>query len=150
MATLTEPLRLTARPRSPAGDVLELADGVELIGEFEDSGFKEPPLLAQRADGQVVQLSRLLYLVAGACDGRRDADAVAAVVSERYGRTVSGENVRFLADEQLRPPGRSRARPSWRAPCRSRRPPESGAPRCRRQRAHHERPSREQARRSRR
>ena len=63
----------------------ELAHGIELIGEFEDSGFKEPPLLARRADGQVVQLTQLLYLVAEACDGERDVEAIADAVTERFG-----------------------------------------------------------------
>jgi putative peptide zinc metalloprotease protein len=89
-----------AAPPSP-----RLADGVELIGEFEDSGFKEPPRLARRADGQVVQLSPLLYLVAEACDGAHQPDAIAGVVSERSGRQVSGDNVTFLVDEKLRPLG---------------------------------------------
>ena len=71
---------------APAREILALADGVELIGEYEDSGFKEPPLLARRADGQMIQLTRLLYLVAEAADGRRDEQAVAAAVSERFGR----------------------------------------------------------------
>src|SRR4051812_20264758 len=90
---------------APAGEVLALAEGVELIGEYEDSGFKEPPLLARRADGQMIQLTRLLYLVAAAADGGRDEQAVAAEVSERFGRPVSADNVRFVADERLRPLG---------------------------------------------
>src|SRR3954451_21997882 len=90
---------------APAGEVLALAEGVELIGEYEDSGFKEPPLLARRADGQMIQLTRLLYLVAAAADARRDEEDVAAIVSEHYGRRVSGDNVRLLAEKQLRPLG---------------------------------------------
>src|SRR4051794_29007510 len=87
-------------------EVLELADGVELVGEYEDSGFKEPPLLARRADGQMIQLSRLLYLVAAACDGRRDHEAVADAVTERYGeRRISARNVRAVAESKLRPLG---------------------------------------------
>src|ERR687893_954455 len=82
-----------------------LADGIELIGEFEDSGFKDPPLLARRADGQVVQLTQLLYLVAEACDGQRDEEAIAAAVTERYGKQVSADNVGFLVEEKLRPLG---------------------------------------------
>src|SRR6478735_5950401 len=81
------------------------AEGVELIGEFEGSGFKEPQLLARRADGQVVQLTRLLFLVAEECDGRRDVEAIADAVSESYGRRVSGDNVAFLIEEKLRPLG---------------------------------------------
>jgi putative peptide zinc metalloprotease protein len=92
-------------PHAPARDVLVLADGVELVGEYEDSGFKEPPLLARRADGQMIQLTRLVYLVADAADGERDEEAVAEVVSERDGRRVSADNVRLLADKQLRPLG---------------------------------------------
>ena len=53
----------------------------------------------------MVQLTRLLYLVADACDGRRDAQAVAAAVSARYGRRVTARNVLQLAGEQLRPAG---------------------------------------------
>src|SRR3954447_21868220 len=84
------------------GGRLALADGIELIGEYEGSGFKQPPLLARRADGQVVQLPRLLYLIAEAADGRRDNDAVAAQVSERFGGNVSAASVGFLVDEKLR------------------------------------------------
>ena len=91
-----------ARPRA---EVLRRADGIELIGEFEDSGFIDPPKLARRADGQVVQLTELLFEVAQACDGRRDADAVAALVSERTGRPVSADNVNHLVEEKLRPLG---------------------------------------------
>ena len=100
--------RETSPPRRPSGghpSSPRLAHGVELIGEFEDSGFKEPPLLARRADGQVVQLTQLLYLVAEACDGDRDVEAVADAVTERFGRRVSGENVAFLVEEKLRPLG---------------------------------------------
>ena len=47
----------------------------------------------------------MLYLVAAAADGGRDEQAVAAEVSERFGRPVSADNVRFVADERLRPLG---------------------------------------------
>src|SRR3954453_15123316 len=86
-------------------DVLALADGVELVGEYRDSGFKEPPLLARRADGQMIQLSPLLYLAAAACDGQRDAESVAALVTAQYGRPVSAGNVRYVVDRKLRPLG---------------------------------------------
>src|SRR3954453_11093354 len=92
-----------APPRE--GEPLALADGIELIGEYEGSGIKEPPLLARRADGQVVQLPRLLYQIAEAADGRRDGEAVAAHVSQRYGRNISAESVGFLVDKKLRPLG---------------------------------------------
>ena len=82
-----------------------IADGVELLGEFEDSGFENPPHLARRADGQVIQLTELLHLVADAADGERDEEALADVVSERFGRRVSADNIRFLVEKKLRPLG---------------------------------------------
>jgi putative peptide zinc metalloprotease protein len=78
---------------------------VELIGESAGSGYKEPPALARRGDGQVIQLTRLLYLVAKACDGQRDEAAIAEVVTEEFGRGVSADNVRTLVEDKLRPLG---------------------------------------------
>ena len=56
-----------------------LADGVELLGEFRDSGFKEPPSLVRRKDGQVLQLPRLLYLVAESLDGSHTSAEIAGM-----------------------------------------------------------------------
>src|SRR3989440_2703140 len=78
---------------------------MELIGEYQGSGFKDPPSLARRGDGQVLQLPRLLYLVAAKADGRRDYDEIARAVSDDFGRGVSADNVRVLADTKLRPIG---------------------------------------------
>jgi hypothetical protein len=94
-----------APPARPRAEVLRRADGIELIGEFENSGFKEPPLLVGRSDGQVVQLTELLYAVAEASDGRRDVQAVADAVSNRCGRTVTANNALYLAERKLRPLG---------------------------------------------
>ncbi|WP_076264040.1 hypothetical protein [Intrasporangium flavum] len=81
------------------------AEGVELIGEMAGSGYRVPPALARRADGQTFQLTPLLYLVLTTVDGRRSFDEVAEHVSAVQGRTVTGDNVRTLVDEQLRPLG---------------------------------------------
>jgi len=78
---------------------------VELIGEYEGSGFKEAPYIARRADGQVVQLAPLLHLIAEAADGQRTNEEIAAAVSEAIKRGVSADNVRQLIDERLRPLG---------------------------------------------
>jgi putative peptide zinc metalloprotease protein len=82
-----------------------LAPGTELIGEYENSGFKEPVYLMRRADGQVIQSSRLLYLVAAEAEGQKDFEQIASLVSAKFGRTVSADNVRFLVEEKLRPLG---------------------------------------------
>jgi putative peptide zinc metalloprotease protein len=87
------------------GSVPKLAEGIELMGEYKDSGFKEAPYLARRADGQVLQLPKLLYLVAESSDGSRDYSAIASEVSNKFGKGVSADNVKFLADSKLRPLG---------------------------------------------
>jgi putative peptide zinc metalloprotease protein len=79
--------------------------GLRLHGEYQGSGLTEPRYIARRGDGQVVQLSRLLYLVAGAADGVRDTEAISHRVSGEYGREVSEGNVFFLIDEKLIPLG---------------------------------------------
>ncbi|HET9848269.1 MAG TPA: hypothetical protein VFR68_06915 [Candidatus Dormibacteraeota bacterium] len=76
-----------------------------MLGEYRDSGFKEAPFLARRSDGQVLQLPRLLYLVAENSDGRRGYGQIAEAVSEKFGKGVSEDNVRLLVDSKLRPLG---------------------------------------------
>jgi putative peptide zinc metalloprotease protein len=82
-----------------------LATGVELLGEFKDSGFSQPPFLVRRADGQVIQMSRLLYLVASQIDGARNADAIAAEASADLGRSLTPDQVRYLITGKLLPLG---------------------------------------------
>jgi putative peptide zinc metalloprotease protein len=91
----------TAEPAWPP----RLADGVELLGEFKDSGYSQPPSLVRRADGQVIQMSPLLYQVACQLDGSRDPDVIAALVSEDLGRSLDAEQVRYLITAKLLPLG---------------------------------------------
>src|SRR5918912_1940542 len=62
-----------------------LSPGTELIGEYQGSGFKEPVFLVRRGDGQMIQLSRLLYLVATETDGHKDLGQIAQRVSTEFG-----------------------------------------------------------------
>lgn len=82
-----------------------LADGVQLIGPYEGSGFKKPPLLARRADGQMVQLTKPLYAIAALVDGRRDVATIAAVLTHASNRVFTAEHVQTLIDRRLRPAG---------------------------------------------
>lgn len=94
--------------RAPRARQLERprrVDGVELIGQYEDSGLKDPPYIVRRADGQVVQLTRLLYLLTAEADGTRDLEQLAASVSRSFGRPLNAENVAFLVGSKLRPAG---------------------------------------------
>ena len=97
---------LTTAP-SPvqAPDVPRLALGVELLGEFKNSGYSPPPFLARRPDGQVIQMSRLLYLVAEQIDGARSANDIAQLVSADLGRSLGAEQVRYLITAKLLPLG---------------------------------------------
>ena len=95
--------RLPVVEQPPAAP--RLSAGLRLHGEYQGSGFTEPKYIARRGDGQVVQLSRLLYLVASSIDGLRDVETIAHRVSARFGREVSGENVRYLVENKLEPLG---------------------------------------------
>src|SRR5919197_989364 len=82
-----------------------VARGIDLIGKYEGSGFKVAPYIVRRADGQVIQLAPLLYLIAELADGARTNEEIAAAVSEAIERGVSADNVRQLVDKRLRPLG---------------------------------------------
>ncbi|MEO8283586.1 MAG: hypothetical protein ABI568_09315, partial [Pseudarthrobacter sp.] len=88
------------RPQVPSR-----AEGVQLLGQSEGSGYREPPSLVRRADGQTLQLTPLLYLVLEAADGNRNLEEMAQHVSTGSGRLVSAANVRTLMDSQLLPMG---------------------------------------------
>src|SRR3954447_6120350 len=90
---------------SPSSAIPSLADDIELIGEYEGSGYKKPPSLVRRGDGQVIQLTPLLYSVAEKADGARDYEGIASALSDEIGRSVSSDNVRFLVEQKLQPLG---------------------------------------------
>ena len=95
---------MTAAPVQPQ-EVLTRADGVELLGEVPGSGYRRPPALARRRDGQVITLTPLLHQVLGAVDGRRTVAEVAERVGEASGRLVRPEDVAQLVGSSLRPLG---------------------------------------------
>ena len=82
-----------------------LAAGVELLGEYQGSGLTKATFLARSPSGQVVHLSRLLYLVLGEIDGQRTVGEIAGRVSATFGRTVSAKNVDYLLANKLTPLG---------------------------------------------
>jgi putative peptide zinc metalloprotease protein len=80
-------------------------DGLELIGEMAGSGYRTPPALVRRQDGQTFQLTPLLYAVLEAVDGRRGYAEIAEHASRRTGRTISPTDVETLVQRHLRPRG---------------------------------------------
>lgn len=96
------PFELTHQAEAEAAEVPRLCAGVELLGRYEDSGFKDPPCIARRGDGQIVQLAPLLYALAEEVDGRRTIGEIAEGFSDRIKRGVEPAMVRELLDGQLR------------------------------------------------
>src|SRR4051795_11686811 len=69
------------------------------------SGYRTPPALVRRGDGQTLQLTPLLYQVLQAIDGRRTCGEIATEVREAMRRDVSPDMVATLVDKHLRPLG---------------------------------------------
>ena len=82
---------------------VRLVEGTRLCGEYRGSGRIDPPWLIQRGDGSVVEVSRLLYLLAGSVDGTRQAPDIAEVMTAALGRRMSASDVSYLLDHKLRP-----------------------------------------------
>jgi putative peptide zinc metalloprotease protein len=102
---MTDPRTTPIRVAAAGEEVLSLSSGTEVLGEIPGSGYRRPPALARRGDGQVVSLTPLLHQVLLAVDGRRTLSEVAARVSESSGRLVRPDDVRHLVDGSLRPLG---------------------------------------------
>ena len=94
--------RLLPRPSSVVAP--RLAPGVELLGPYRDSGLENPPYLVRRR-GTVLQVSRLLYVIAAGVNARNDYDDIATVASAELGRQLSADQVRYLIEEKLVPVG---------------------------------------------
>ncbi len=110
IATGHEPAERTPAAPSPheaaqPAAVPRLADGVELLGEYQNSGYRQPPSLVRRADGQVIQMSPLLYQVTSRIDGTRDTAAIADLVSADVGRTLTADQVGQVVAAKLIPLG---------------------------------------------
>ena len=102
----------TAQDRSPEGlrqealrSVPRPASGLELLGRLESSGYRNPPWLVRRSDGQVLQLTPALYAVLEAVDGHRDAAAISAEVADRRQLEIDPEDIAFLVADRLQPLG---------------------------------------------
>ena len=80
-------------------------DELQLLGAMVGSGYRTPPALVRRGDGQTLQLTPLLYLVLDAVDGRRTHAEIATVVSKAARRHLSGDMVASLISGHLRPLG---------------------------------------------
>jgi putative peptide zinc metalloprotease protein len=92
---------------TPAAEVPErpaLASDVQLVGEMQETGFKDQQWLIRRGD-QFMQVTELLYRVAEQTNGERTLEEIAAGVTESTEWLVSADNVRQLIQIKLIPAG---------------------------------------------
>lgn len=85
-----------------------LVPGVRLLGEYQGSGFVEPRYLVARSDGQLLHVSRLLFLVASALREGASPTSAAQQVSAAYGRTLTPDGLVLLVEHKLQPMGLAR------------------------------------------
>jgi len=109
MAALDPTVASTAPPsaaeRPAPGSVPARARGVELLGAVAGSGYRRAPSLVRRADGQMLQLTPVLYAVLEAVDGHRDENGIAAHLRTSHQIEVDPSDVDRLVEEKLRPLG---------------------------------------------
>lgn len=84
---------------------LALLPASELLGCSQSSGLREPPYLIRRPDGQVVQLSRLLYLVASHARPGRELPEIGARAGVELDLRITPDQVRYLLEKKLHPLG---------------------------------------------
>jgi putative peptide zinc metalloprotease protein len=84
---------------------LRLLPGVELLGRVEGSGLREPPHYVRRSDGQVVQLSRLLFVVAEHAQRDRSLEQIAERAGASLDLRVRPDQVRYILEDKLHPLG---------------------------------------------
>jgi putative peptide zinc metalloprotease protein len=76
-----------------------------MLGSFQGSALKDPPLMLRRPDGQVVQFPPLLYALAEELDGERDYDALRERLRDRARVDIEADDVRQLVVQKLAPMG---------------------------------------------
>ncbi|MDT4943327.1 MAG: putative peptide zinc metalloprotease protein [Pseudonocardiales bacterium] len=96
---------MTINTVPPAAERWCRTAGTRDLGEVQQSGLRDPSYLLRRGDGQIVQVSHLLYLVAREVSADRDTRQVASAVSDAYGRDLTVEGLRTLLTKKLEPIG---------------------------------------------
>jgi len=100
-----QPLAREPHAESRRRDALRLLRGVELLGRVEGSGLREPPHYVRRSDGQVVQLSRLLFVIAEHAQRGRSLEEIAERAGAQLDLRIRPDQVRYVLEEKLHPLG---------------------------------------------
>lgn len=101
MTTDTRPATPRTARAPSSGAVWGLAPGVHTHGEVGGSGLKDASYLVERGDGQMMQVSELLYLVLREAELPRPAPELAAAITAASGRTLSTEGLEHLLETKL-------------------------------------------------
>jgi putative peptide zinc metalloprotease protein len=86
-------------------EALRLLPGVELLGRIEGSGLREPPHYVRRSDGEVVQLSQLLFAIAQHAQPGRRLDEIAQRAGTQLDLRIRPDQVRYMLEHKLHPLG---------------------------------------------
>ena len=105
MDTTPEVAASSAIPARPRADVLRRADGIELIGEFEDSGFSSRRSSRAGPTARWSSSPSCCTPSPTAADGQRDIHDIGGVVERALRPAGHADNVAHLVDRQLRPLG---------------------------------------------
>jgi putative peptide zinc metalloprotease protein len=84
---------------------LTLLPGAELLGPVKSPGLREAPYLIRRPDGQVVEVSRLFYLVAAHAQPDRDLAEIGRRAGDELDLRITPEQVRYMLEKKLHPLG---------------------------------------------
>ncbi|MCW2973011.1 MAG: hypothetical protein JWN72_1284 [Thermoleophilia bacterium] len=77
---------------------LARAEGLELLGDVDGSGYEQGAALVRRADGQVVQLGPLMFALLEEIDGQRDNAQLAAALCAKLGRDCEEQHVASIGE----------------------------------------------------
>jgi len=97
-ASLGPPRRVCGEP---AHAPLRLLSGVELLGRVEGSGLRSAPYYVRRPDGEVLQLSRLLYVLAEQARPGRSLEEIGRNAGARLDLNIRPEQVRHMLEQKL-------------------------------------------------
>src|SRR4051794_38307254 len=95
----------TAPPPAPAeeapaqGASLARAEGIELLGAVDGSGYQGGAALVSRGDGQMVHLGPMMFALLECVDRRRSVSELAGCLSESTGKAFDEEHVVRLAEK---------------------------------------------------
>ena len=97
--TSTVPPPTQAEGAPAQGAPLGRAEGIELLGNVDGSGYEGGAALVRRGDGQMVHLGPLMFALLECIDGKRSIDELTACLSESTGKTFDDEHVVRLAEK---------------------------------------------------